>query len=234
LPDGYGALVEALATGLDVQLGCVVRRVDWSAKSVNLRTDRGGIEARHAIIAVPTSVLACGGIAFPPDADDHLHAAAELPLGHVEKLFLTNSDPESVPANAHLIGNPRSADSGSYMLRPLGIAVIESFFGGDWLKDAEADDLVAKAREELGNLLGAGFARRLTAVAHSDWKSHEFICGSYSYARPGQHGARAELAAPVDGPIAFAGEACPEADYATVHGAFDSGREAVRQLYDRD
>ena len=227
---GYGALVSALADGLDVRLGCPVRSVDWSGSGVRLITNNGPIEARHAIVAVPTNVLASDDIFFSPQVDDHLHAAAQLPLGHVEKLFFTPANPESVPPNAHLIGDPHSPDTGSYMLRPLGMPVVEGFFGGDWLGAMNGDDLAAKGREELGSLLGSDFARGLTPVAHSDWKGHRFIRGSYSYARPGKHGARATLGAPVDGPLAFAGEACSDTDYATVHGAWASGIAAVERL----
>jgi len=231
LPGGYGALVAALAAGLDVRTGCAVRRVDWTGGPVRLASDAGLLEADRAIVAVPTNVLASGDIQFSPAVDDRLHAASQLPLGRVEKLFLVSSEPESVPANAHLIGNPRSSDTGSYMLRPLSLPVIEGFFGGDWLNGVAGDDLAAKAGEELGSLLGSDFARKLSPVAHSDWKNHAFIRGSYSYARPGQHGARAALRAPMEGPIAFAGEACSDVDYATVHGAWQSGREAVTQLF---
>jgi monoamine oxidase len=231
LPRGYGVLVSALAERLDVRTGCVVRRVDWTGSAVRLTVDGGVIEARRAIITVPTNVLASGDIEFTPMLDDRLHAASQLPLGRVEKLFLASTEPESIPVNAHLIGNPRSAETGSYMLRPLGMPVIEGFFGGDWLNGVGGDDLAAKAREELGQLLGSDFARKLRPVAYSDWKNHAFIRGSYSYAQPGEHRARAALCAPVDGPLAFAGEACSDADYATVHGAWQSGEAAFAQLF---
>jgi monoamine oxidase len=232
LPGGYGALMAVLAAELDIRTRCAVRGLDWAGSSVRLTSDAGTFEAARAIIAVSTNVLASGDIRFSPAVDDRLHAASQLPLGRVEKLFLASSDPESVPNNAHLIGNPRSANTGSYMLSPLGMPVIEGFFGGDWLNGVGGDDLDAKSREELGALLGSDFARKLSPVAHSDWKNRPFIRGSYSYARPGEHSARATLCAPVDGPIAFAGEACSDADYATVHGAWQSGRQAVTQLFE--
>jgi monoamine oxidase len=231
LPKGYGALLTALAEDLDVRTGCAVQGVEWSAAGVRLSSDQGVVEAKHAIIAVPTNALASGAIIFAPGVDARLHAAAQLPLGRVEKLFLTLADPRSAPENAHLIGNPRSSETGSYMLRPLGMPVVEGFFGGDWLEGLGADDLAAKTRDELGHLLGADFARSLRPAAYSDWKRHAFIRGSYSFARPGQHGARAALAAPVDGPLAFAGEACSDTDFATVHGAWQSGQVAVAQLF---
>ena len=99
------------------------------------------------------------------------------------------------------------------------------------IEGLQAEEIAAKGREELGSLLGAAFVSGLHPIAHSDWKRHAFIRGSYSFARPEQHGARAALRAPVDGPIAFAGEACSDQDYATVHGAWQSGREAVAQLF---
>jgi monoamine oxidase len=228
---GYGALVEALARGLEVRTGYAVQQVDWSGAGVRLSSEDGVVEARHAIIAVPTNLLASGAIRFAPQLDDRLQAAAELPLGRVEKLFLALADPESAPANAHLIGNPRLAETGSYMLRPLGMPLVEGLFGGDWLADLNAEDLAAKTREELGHLLGVDFARSLSPITYSDWKNHPFVWGSYSYARPGQHGARAALAAPVEGPLAFAGEACSSTDFATVHGAWRSGQAAVAQLF---
>ena len=80
-------------------------------------------------------------------------------------------------------------------------------------------------------MLGTDFERELHPIAYSDWQRHPFICGSYSYAVPGEHGARATLRAPVDGPIAFAGEACSDVDYATVHAAWASGVAAVEQLF---
>lgn len=231
LPSGYGALVSGLAEGLDVRIGCAVRSIDWSGKGVRLGSDRGTIEASHAIVAVPTNILASGEITFTPSLDERLHDAAQLPLGRVEKLFLAPDDPDSVPVNAHLVGNPRAADSGSYLLRPLGMPLIEGFFGGDWLEGLDLDDLAMKARDELGRLLGSNFARQLSPVAQSNWKQRRFIRGSYSYALPGQHGARAALCASLDGPLAFAGEACSDDDYATVHGAWASGIAAVQQLF---
>lgn len=231
LASGLGSLIKLLGSGIEVRTGCAVREVDLATTMVRLICDDVTVEAKHAIIAVPTSVLASGAIRFPPAADDWLHAASQLPLGHVEKLFFELPDSERFPANAHLMGSPRSAETGSYILRPLGMPLIEAFFGGDWLTGLHPEDLVARSREELGRLLGSSFASKLRPIAYSDWQRHPYVCGSYSYARPGQHGARATLAKAVHERLAFAGEACSEIDYATVHGAWASGQAAVAQLF---
>jgi len=231
LPRGYGTLISALADGLDVQTGTRVTGIRRSIDCLITASDRGELESAHAIVAVPTNVLVAGSVRFDPPIDDRLHAAAQLPLGHVEKLFFKLMEPAEFPNDAHLTGNPRSGDSGSYMLRPMGMPVVEAFLGGDWVKGRSVEALADKSRLELGALLGAGFPRRLRLVAASDWQRHKFIGGSYSYARPGQHGARAMLRSLLDDRLAFAGEACSDSDFATVHGAWESGKAAVRQLF---
>ena len=85
-----------------------------------LDTDRGPIDARAAIVAVSTAVLASGAIRFDPPADDHLHAASRLPLGLADKIFLSLADPDAVPPESHLLGRFDSARTGSYYLRPFG------------------------------------------------------------------------------------------------------------------
>jgi monoamine oxidase len=54
--------------------------------------------------------------------------------------------------------------------------------------------------------------------------------GAYSHAKPGQAGARAVLAAPVEDRIFFAGEACSAHAFSTAHGAFETGVEAADRV----
>jgi monoamine oxidase len=61
------------------------------------------------------------------------------------------------------------------------------------------------------------------------WGADPFALGSYSYAKPGQAGCRATLAAPVDGRLFFAGEACSENDFSTAHGGYRTGVAAADQ-----
>ena len=117
------------------------------------------------------------------------------------------------------------------MLRPLGMPVVEGFFGGDWVDGASLDDLEALARQELASLLGSAFLSRLHFIASSNWKENPLFGGSYSYARPDRHDERKHLATPIGECIAFAGEACSSCDFSTVHGAWESGIAAVERLF---
>ena len=231
LPRSYGSLIAALSNDLNIEHGFKVSGIEWDKDHVRLSSERGSVVARAAIVTVSTDVLSSGAICFSLPVNDHLEAAANLPLGHVEKLFFALDHAAEFPNDAHIIGNPGSDQTGSYMLHPLGIPVVEGFFGGDWVREADADDLEAKTREELGSLLGSAFAERIRRIAASDWKDDPLFGGSYSYARPGMHHAREALARPAGERITFAGEACSSSDFSTVHGAWESGIAAVERLF---
>jgi monoamine oxidase len=232
LPGGYGALIESFGSTLDCRLAMPVRAVSRLRDSVQVETAEGMVEAERVILTVPTATL--GRIRFDPPLQDVLDAAAQLPLGVADKLFLSLDDAEDFPHGAHLLGNPRSARTGSYFLNPLGIPVIEGFFGGEGaraLEDLGDADAFAFAVDELAALLGSGIRKRVGPIARSRWAHEEWIQGSYSHASPGLAAARQGLAAAGDDRIAFAGEACSINDYSTAHGAFDSGKAAVRRLF---
>lgn len=230
LREGYGAFIGGLARDVPIALGTRVTAIDHGAGRIAIDTDKGRIEAAAAIVAVPTDRLAQGGIVFSPGADDHLHAAACLPLGRVDKLFLAIGDDALIPPESHLVGTPHSAETGSYYLRPFGRPVIECFFGGiiaRRLEEAGDAARTAFAIGELGALLGGDFARRLTPLIGTWWHKEPTIGGSYSHALPGHADKRAVLARPLSERLVFAGEACSAHDYSTAHGAWESGIAAA-------
>jgi monoamine oxidase len=232
LPGGYGTLIQALGAEVEHRLACPVTAIGQAREAVQVETADGMIVARKVIVAVPTATL--NRIRFDPPINDAIEAAANLPLGLADKLFLSLDDAEEFPHNAHLIGNPRSAETGSYLLRPMGMPVVEAFFGGDGARAVERLSLegaAAFAIDELAALLGSGIRARLKWIARSQWANEQWIGGSYSHACPGKAVARTRLAEAGDERIAFAGEACSRNDFSTAHGAFDSGAAAVARLF---
>jgi monoamine oxidase len=233
LPSGYGTLIAEAAVALPLQLETRVTAIDHSGPRIRIETSKGGIDADAVIVAVPTDILARGDIAFSPPADAHLHAAACLPLGRVDKLFLAMEDADAVPPETHLLGNPHDALTGSYYLRPFGRPVIECFFGGiaaRAMEEAGDAGRFAFAAEELGQLLGADFARRLQPIAGTWWHREPSIGGAYSHALPGHADQRSVLASPRSERLRFAGEACSNNDYSTAHGAWASGIAAAEAI----
>src|SRR3954452_23174105 len=79
---GFGALLTKLAADLPVQLNTPVARMQSTRSLVEIETARGRINARAAIVTVPTGVLDAGKIRFAPDLPKrHMDAIARLSLG---------------------------------------------------------------------------------------------------------------------------------------------------------
>lgn len=225
--EGYGTLVARHAAGVPVRLGVRVTRIDHAGRTLRAETDAGTIEADRVIVAVPTTTLATGALAFDPPLPAKQAAADALPLGLADKIFLRVEGP-AFPPGAHLIGNPRSAFTGSYRLAPFGWPLVEGFIGGDAAEAlAREDDRAAFAFAvgELTALLGRDW--RFTPLARTRWRHDPDIGGSYSHARIGMADQREVLAAPVDDRLFFVGEACHPSDFSTAHGAYATGIAAA-------
>ena len=229
---GYGTLVARHAQGLPVQLATEVSRVDHGGHTIRLDTSRGTIETRHVILCVPTTTLASEALIFDPPLPAKHEAAAALPLGLADKVYL-HVDGVELPQNGHLIGNRHSACTASYRLGQFGQPLIECFFGGDCAEALEGDRPGAAADFAIGELvalLGSDWRARLTALATTRWRAEPHIHGSYSHAMVGAAPQRAVLAEPVDNRLFFAGEACSKTDFSTAHGALETGIAAANAL----
>ncbi len=234
LPAGYGTLIAAsLPATVAVRLATPVEAIDLAAAGVTIATRAGTITARSAIITVSTDVLVGGAIRLPTALDDWRHAAACLPLGRNEKLFLEIVGSSPFAPETHLLGDPRDARTGSYYIRPLGRPVIEGFFGADGAQILAESGLVAGfayAMDQLAALFGSDVRRMLRPLAASNWSQMENVRGAYSYALPGRPAARDALARPFDQQLFFAGEATHRHDFSTAHGAYQSGTRAAEEV----
>jgi monoamine oxidase len=114
----------------------------------------------------------------------------------------------------------------------MGSSTIECYLGNDSAAIvAEQGPAAAYAHvvDGLAALFGSEIRRYLRPLITSDWTRTTHIGGSYSYALPGQAGARAMLARPFEGCLFFAGEATHPFDFSTAHGAHDSGVRAAEE-----
>ena len=66
---------------------------------------------------------------LPRALDPWRHAAAHLPLGRNEKLFLEIIGDSPFVPETRVLGNPRDRRTGVYYIRPFGWPVIECFLG---------------------------------------------------------------------------------------------------------
>ena len=231
--EGYGEAIRRLAPAIRIAYDCPVSLLRYDGPRLALEMRQGTLRARAAILCVPTTILADGVLRLLPDLPDKQSAAAGLPLGLADKVFLKVDEPEAFPAEAMVSGALDRTATGSYHLRPFGRPVIEAFFGGAHARSLEAqgpDAAAAFAVEELAGIYGTGIRRRLLVLATTAWASDPWARGSYSHALPGHAGDRAILAAPVDGRLFFAGEACSPHAFSTAHGAWETGQRAAREV----
>lgn len=231
--EGYGAMIAAAGEGLRTLLECPVSLIDHSGQQIAVHTPRGVLNARAVIVTVSSALIAEERVRLTPALPEKTAAAAGLPLGLANKLFLSLEGWEEFEPDSRVFGHARDVGTAAYHIRPFGRPLIEAYFGGGLADDLEGEGgraFVDFATYELNGLLGSEFSSRLRPVRLSQWRKDEFALGSYSYARPGHHGDRAILAAPVDNRLFFAGEACSEFSFSTAHGAYQSGVEAAGQV----
>lgn len=227
---GYGALIATAAAGAPIRLGCPVTRIDTRGRTIAVESAGGTLTADAVIVTLSSNLVASGAIAFSPALDDHRAAAAGLPLGIANKVYLALDEPDAFEPGSRLIGAPDRRDTGTYTLRGDGKPVVEGYFGGDYARHLESGGPAAffdAARREISDALGHDISAKLHPIAATAWASDPYALGSYSHALPGRGAARAKLAEPVDGRLFFAGEATSPHFFSTAHGAFEEGTRAA-------
>src|SRR5580692_11801736 len=127
---GYGALMAAYGASCPLTLNTEVTLIDHSGKRLRIETSRGVLSASHAIVTVPTNLIADEAIRFHPALPAKLDAARGLPLGLDNKVMLALSEPDALPKDGNLRGATMRTAMGSFHLRPFGQPCIEGFFGG--------------------------------------------------------------------------------------------------------
>jgi monoamine oxidase len=228
--EGYGAAVASFADRDRIVLDCPVATIRHDGPELILDTAKGRVAARAIVVCVPTSTIADGRLTFSPSLPGKSEAAADLPLGLADKVFLGLDNPQALPSDGHLFGHTDRTETASYHLRPFGRPYIEAFLGGRCARELEVEGprtMTAFVVEELGALMGSDFRRALHPMGETAWGADPWALGSYSHALPGRAGCRETLAAPVDNRLFFAGEATHPHFYSTVHGAWETGLRAA-------
>jgi len=230
--EGLGATIAAAGAELRTTVECPVTRIDHSGKRLKIDTAKGTVTADQAIVTLPTAMLTDNEHLFSPALPDKTQAARGLPLGLADKLFIALAEAEEFEPNSRVFGNTDRVATANYQVRPFGRPMIEAYFGGSHAAALEAEGergFFGFAVSELTALFGSGFAHRVKPIAMHRWGADPFARGSYSYALPGMAECRDALAAPVDGRLFFAGEACSRGDFSTAHGGWFTGVAAAEQ-----
>jgi monoamine oxidase len=235
IPRGYGELLARWAKDVPVRLRTPVSHVRWRADGVALETPAGLVRTRAVVVAVPSSIVAAGALAFSPALPvEVLQAHHDLPLGLMNKValrFKRNVFPAERTERLRLRrGDQRGI---SFTTRLWGSNVCLGLYAGaiahelEGLGEAAAID---QALAELTAMLGEGVRKQFDRGVATGWAADPWSRGAYSHCLPGRFGARRVLTQPVAGRIVFAGEHTQQEAYGTNHGAHLSGLRAAGQV----
>lgn len=237
--EGYDCIYNYLAEGLDMRLNTPVENIHYRPNKVTLTTPKETLEAEAVVITVPLGVLHAGLINFEPVLPVHKQEALKgLRMGPVFKMFFKFDKPiykEDIAAIYSSLNPPMwwSPSFGRGSFGKGGPVVWTAFVSGDWAMDllslgeqGALDEAIDSLSLELDKKLSP------TSAYLMNWPDEPYTRGGYSFILPGHENARSELAKPTP-PLYWAGEAtAPEYQAATVHGAYESGKRAAKQIMD--
>ncbi|HEX3240834.1 MAG TPA: NAD(P)/FAD-dependent oxidoreductase [Solirubrobacterales bacterium] len=234
--EGYSALCDRLAEGLDVRLGTVVRGIDWTGSEIEVETSEGPFEAAAVIVTLPLGVLKAGDVSFtPPLPEDKQRAIDELGAGVVNKVVLEFEE-SFWPEECGLLFT--DLDSECFWPPAAGrgasTPILTWWTSGSRARAVakDVDAAVETALEDLKRIFSVDSLPALVSVQAQCWGEDPYARLAYSYMPQSELGAGLHelLASPV-GNLFFAGEATarPPAS-ASVPGAFVSGRRAAEEL----
>ena len=232
---GYGAIVERLAQGLEIDLDRSVDAIDWSGETIRLSTADGGIEARVVILAVPVAVLASGAIRFTPElpARQRNAIAAFLPAAYEHVIIRWPDSPFDAGANQLTLFKGERLRNISLLARyegsdlhyvEVGGGLMTGFTGHGAVREAFAASV---ALGELTRHFGVEATRAIEIVHVTNWWDDPASLGSWSLTPPGKALSREAMQEPVSDRLFFAGEFCSPTQWGTVGGAWHEGERAA-------
>ncbi len=236
---GYQVIVEHLANGLDVKLQHTVQKIEWSNSRVSIQTNRGELQADHAIITLPLGVLKTGQVAFSPPLPARKQTAINtLGMGTLNKCYLrfpTAFWPDDQDWLEYIPTEPGAWTEWVSLQRVAGWPVLLGFNAAERGKRIEAwsdQQIVADAMKTLRKLFGNAIPEPLDYQI-TRWNTDPFARGAYSFNSVGSTPAmRDHLAERLGNTVFFAGEATERKHFSSVHGAYLSGLRAARQILD--
>ena len=236
---GYGPMMERLAStiGRQIRLGCVVTRVAWKERRVDVtlldsskeRTET--LSGRTVVIAVPLGVLAAaadapGAIAIDPPIASHMRAVELMAMGAVVKLALRFDHAfwheerlaerlgvKRLDQMSFIQSSGRLEFPVWWSMYPIDAPLLIAWRGGPVATEMSRlpmHELRRRAVASLAEIFAmkpAALRRRLVSTFNHDWINDPFSRGVYSYSRVGGDNACVMLSRPVHDTIWFVGEA---------------------------
>ena len=232
--EGMGTIVTRGADGIPVRLNAPVDRIQWTAGGVSVSGAFGSVNAKTAIVTVPTGVLAAEKIAFDPVLPVwKQEAVAGLPMGLLDKIAVRfDGRPFDLPDGTALAVNYDGEASMACLFNPMGYDYVVCLMGGDnaWeMEEYATETVIQDVLDVLADIAGNGIRSAYQHGQVTRWGNDPWSIGAYSAAAPGQQHQRDMLAQSI-GPLHFAGEATDPQWAARLTGAYTSGIRAAEYV----
>ena len=223
--EGYDCVPEFLARGVRVELGVQATTIGWRRGHVRITTHDGrSFSAGAAVVSVPPTVVASGGLVFDPGIGARKEAAvAAIPLGSLIRVVAQLVEPAPTTGRLNVLG----PEGGFWSVDERMVTVWIGGPSAARFSGTDPVDIVLR-----GGVAFPWLERsRIDDVCFADWGADPLSLGGYSYPRAGALDAPATWAEPVDHTLFFCGEGtCGDVHPATVHGAVESGRRAGAEV----
>lgn len=234
--EGYAALLDWYARGLDIRTGTVAHLVRHTSSGVIVETDAGVFHGDRCIVTIPVAVLQRGLPQFDPPLSARKRRAIDtLRTEPATKLFYRFDEPLWDADLTFMAHKGQAARWWPAAHTTHDVAVIVAYATAARARALDAlddDEALAVGLAELQTLLGRrDLMQRQRAARRVAWGADPFAYGGYAHVPPGAADARPVLAAPEGSTLFFAGEATAyDSNPQTVHGAIESGWRAADEV----
>ncbi len=239
-PDGYDAIVNLLAEGLNIRLNTNVTKIEHDSNGVKVTTSTAEIfNAAYIVCTLPLGVLKSGGITFSPALPaDKQGAIQRLKMGFVNKTALVfpsafwDTDAQYIGYCSDIKGQY------PYFVNYKKIkdknALLAFGFGnyGQTMEGQTTNQIGSDVMDVLRKIYGNAIPN-YTQILTTKWTNDIFTRGSYSYMNKGASNADYDaFVSGIDDKLFFAGEHTISKYRGTVHGAYLSGLRQAERIMD--
>lgn len=234
---GFRVITEYLTSKMHIELGQVVREIQWHQSPVRVITQKTAFVADQVVVTLPLGILQAQRVRFDPELPrSKRNAIDKLGMGVLNKCYLRFQDdfwPADVDWLEHVSAKHGEWTEWVSFKRAANMPILLGFNAADRGRKIEAwsnQKIVASAMKTLRTIYGATIPEPVDYQI-TRWATDPFSLGSYSYnpvgARPNM---RKVLAAPLKKMVFFAGEASDHDYFGTAHGAYLSGLRAAKEI----
>lgn len=236
-PNGYDAVTNFLAEGLNIRLNTSVTQINYSGNDIAISTNQGTFTSKYVVCTLPLGVLKAGNVTFSPALPTNKqNAITRLKMGYVNKVglvfpsvFWDNDQQyigycaETKGQYAYFINCKKFVDKN--LLMTFGFGNYGQTMENESLNKI-GSDIMDILRKMYGNAIP-----NYTQIAVSKWAQDQFARGAYSFANVGASDDDFNsFVEPVNNKLFFAGEHTIGKYRGTVHGAYISGLRQAEQI----